>query len=283
MIIIADSGSTKTDWKIVENQGQISHVGSIGFNPVLIDTELIINELRNIFPEKKTNEKVKAVYYYGAGCWNEEMCLVVKKALVVIFPKAKIEVNNDLLGAAKAVCGNFPGIACILGTGANSCSYDGKKILDSVPALGYILGDEGSGAYLGKQLIRSYFYRELPVELKEKLEAQYDISKKNILKKIYSNKAGNRYLASYARFLVEEKEDPYCKKLIETSFDIFIKRHVLKYKDIRNLPIHFIGSIAYFLQDILKETVENNQLNFGKIIRQPIDGLVDFHSLMDNG
>lgn len=277
MRLIADSGSTKTDWSILQDGQPIQAISTIGFNPVLTNTAQISKELATTFTNKKVNGAITAVYYYGAGCWDEATCAVISKAIEAIFPMAKIEVTNDLLGAARAVCEKKAGIACILGTGANSCLYDGQKIIDNVPALGFIIGDEGSGAYLGKQLLKSYFYRELPQALANKLTTEQAISKKILLANVYQSKKGNRYLASFAKFIVQEKAHPFIKKLIADAFDNFLQRQVKKYHEATNYPIHFIGSIAYFLEDILTERLEANELQKGKIIRQPIDGLVDFH------
>lgn len=277
MQLIADSGSTKTDWKIVKEDQQVIDLETVGFNPVLTNTTSIIKTLAPHFADKPLNFSINEVHYYGAGCWDTDSCLVVTKALEHFFPKAAIHVTNDLLGAARAVCGKNAGIACILGTGANSCWFDGQKIVDNIPALGYIMGDEGSGAYLGKQLLRHYFYRELPLILQEKLENTHTISKKILLEKVYEGQQGNRYLASFAKFLIQEKKHPFVRQLLADAFDTFIEKQVLKYQAAPNLPIHFIGSIAYFLADILNEQLMANRLKLGKIIRQPIDGLVKFH------
>lgn len=277
MVLIADSGSTKTDWRIIPKTNDIQAVSTIGFNPVLTTTAKIMEELTATFTNKTVNQKIKAIYYYGAGCWDKTTCAVVYNALKVIFPRAKIEVTNDLLGAARAVCGKEAGIACILGTGANSCLYDGQKVIDNVAALGYIMGDEGSGAYLGKQLLKSYFYRELPQVLVEKLVKEQPISKKILVEEVYQSKTGNRYLASFAKFIIQEQAHPFIKQMIADSFNQFIQRQVKKYDGASNYPIHFIGSIAYFLKDILEERLKANGLQLGQIIRQPIDGLVEFH------
>jgi len=276
-IIIADSGSTKTDWKIISNTKEIATFNTIGFNPVLMNTGLIIKELAPVFADKSLNQSIDKIYYYGAGCWNLDSCSVVLRALETFFPVAEIRVTNDLLGAARAVCGQEAGIACILGTGANSCLYDGIKIVDNIPALGFIMGDEGSGAYLGKRLLQSYFYRALPKEIEEKLLSKYDISKKLMLANVYHKKGGNTYLASFAKFIIAEKKHPFIRQLITDSFDIFIKNQLLKYEKVADYPIHFIGSIAYFLAEILGEVLKKNGLKLGKIIQQPIEGLVDFH------
>lgn len=279
MILIADSGSTKTDWKIVADDQAVIGIQTIGFNPVLTTTDSIFKELSISFTEKERNESIVEVHYYGAGCWDHKSCLVVHNALIQLFPNARIEVTNDLLGAARSVCGHQAGIACILGTGANSCLYDGQKIVDNVPALGFIVGDEGSGAYLGKQLLRHYFYRNLPKDLQKKLLETHDVSKKIMLKKVYQNPRGNRYLASFVPFLVQEKKHPYVQKLVETAFEAFINNQVTKYKDAPHLPIHFVGSIAHFFKDFLQKKLFDHQLKLGEIIRQPIDGLVEFHKL----
>ena len=277
MILIADSGSTKTDWRILQDGQPTQAISTLGFNPVLTNTAQITKELGKAFTNQPLNQTIHSVYYYGAGCWNKTTCAVVSNALAVIFPNAIIEVTNDLLGAAKAVCGKKAGIACILGTGANSCLYDGQTIIDNVPALGFIMGDEGSGAYLGKQLLKSYFYRELPKSLSEKLVKQQPISKKIMLEQVYQSKSGNRYLASFAKFIIQEQGHPFMHQLVADAFDNFIERQVKKYDGAANYPIHFIGSIAYFLKDILAERLEKHGLQIGNIIRQPIDGLVDFH------
>ena len=276
--VIADSGSTKTDWRIIIDAKEITAFSTIGFNPVLTNTKLIINELTPFFTNNSLNESIEKVYYYGAGCWNVESCSIVQAALSVFFTNADIQVTNDLLGAARAVCGNQAGIVCILGTGSNSCLYDGQKIIDNIPALGYIMGDEGSGAYLGKQLLQSYFYRALPKEIAEQLTTEYDISKKILLEKIYQHKGGNKYLASFAKFIMAHKKHPFIKTMLADSFDIFINKQLLKYDNATDFPIHFIGSIAYFSTEILREVLANNGLQLGKIIRQPIEGLVEFHS-----
>jgi len=278
MVLIADSGSTKTDWKFVAENQQVTNIQTIGFNPVLTNTELIIKELSPIFKDKALNLAVTNVHYYGAGCWDKHSCIIVLSALEHFFSNAEIEVTNDLLGAARAVCGHESGVACILGTGANSCLYDGKKIVDNVPALGFIMGDEGSGAYLGKQLLRHYFYRSLPADLKVKLDKRQEISKKILIEEVYKGKTGNRYLASFAKFLIQEKKHPFIQKLISDAFDEFIKKQLLKYHNVMHLPVHFIGSIAFFLADILRARLMAHHLQLGKIIRQPIDGLVEFHT-----
>jgi N-acetylglucosamine kinase-like BadF-type ATPase len=277
MLIIADSGSTKTDWKLIDEEGQIASIHSLGLNPSTQDSALIISELTKTFSDKKVNQSVQQIYYYGAGCWNEKTCNIITHALQQIFPKAKSAVTNDLLGASRAVCGKEAGIACILGTGANSCLFDGENIIDNVPALGYIMGDEGSGAYLGKRLLSAYFYRELPADLKDKLQQQYEVSKKALIENVYQGKRGNRYLAQFARFVIKEQKHPFIQLLIKDAFQLFIEKQVLKYEKAKDLPIHFVGSIAFYLEDILNKVLIDKQLNIGKIIQQPIDGLIHFH------
>ncbi len=277
MMVIADSGSTKTAWRVVRDEQSIIPYSTTGFNPVTASTELIAKEMQLVFKETFFLAKVTTVYYYGAGCWDNASCTIVEKALRRVFPNAVIAVTNDLIAAARATCGTRPGIVGILGTGSNSCLYDGEKIKDNVTSLGYIIGDEGSGTHLGKNLLKSYFYRELPPVLEKKLEAQYTISKKKLIERVYFKKGGNTYLAAFAKFIIQEKEHPFIKKIVEEALETFVKRHLLKYENTRNLPIHFVGSIAFFLKEILKEVLELNNLKIGNIIQQPIEGLIRYH------
>ncbi|MEM6317002.1 MAG: hypothetical protein AAF960_04990 [Bacteroidota bacterium] len=277
MTIIADSGSTKTDWVLLNRDKGMESFSTNGLNPVLLDKAAIISEIGATFSKGSLSSKVNAVHFYGAGCFDEPHCTIVESALQVIFPNASFWINNDLLAAARAICGTSEGIACILGTGANSCFFDGQKIVDNVPPLGYILGDEGSGTYLGKQLLRHYFYRELPPELERRLLADFSISKKKVIEAVYRQPNGNRYLANFAKWIIEQKKHPFVQQLLLNALDDFIKRQVLKYDRVREVPIHFIGSIAFFLQKEVKIVIEKNGLLLGKINRRPMEGLIKFH------
>ena len=276
MIVVVDSGSTKADWKMVNTAGTQS-ISTMGFNPVFHSENKIYQELQEAFDRGVNPDKAEKVYYYGAGCWDEKLKGVVNNALTRIFYNADIEVQHDLLGAARATCGKQPGISCILGTGSNSCLYDGETVIDNVTNLGYLLGDEGSGTHLGKSLIRAYFYRELPKELRKALDQAYPGGKQAMLDQIYGKETPNVYLASFTKFMSQNIGHPFIQRLLYTSFAEFTDRHVRKYLNHLSLPIHFIGSIAYYFQDVIRAVLEERAMLPGNFIQKPIDHLVSFH------
>ena len=280
MIIVADSGSTKTDWRLLrDDSSDPMAFSSMGFNPIYHSTALIKEKTEATFtPSYLDHQKVTALFYYGTAIWDRDKAQIVKQALQAVFKKASIEVHHDLLGAARATSGDQPGISCIMGTGSNTCSYDGEKITDNITNLGYFLGDEGSGAHLGKALVKTYFYRELPQELKQELEKIVPGGKSAFLSNIYGeNTSPNVYLASLTKFIFEHKDHFLMRGLIYTSFSEFIDRHVRKYPNHLTLPIHFIGSVAYHFQDFLKIILEERGMKAGVFIKKPIDTLVDYH------
>lgn len=277
MILIADSGSTKTDWRLILNKDEIGQAKTIGFNPYYQGTEEIAKELQeNLLPQLSTSPS--EIYFYGSGCSNEEKSNIVSNALKSVFPKAeKIIVNHDLLAAARALCNNEEGIACILGTGSNSCLYNGKEIVANKPSLGYILGDEGSGATLGKKIVVGYLNKDLPKHLCEKFEKRYKTHKDEILDHVYRKPYPNRYLASFSQFLFHNLSDPYIYKLVYTSFEEFFIRNVYKYENYRNFKIHFVGSIAFYYSNILRQVANDQGLHVKNILETPISGLTLFH------
>lgn len=280
MIIVADSGSTKTDWVVVKDQSSTPlELSSMGFNPIYHSTELIQSKVEEAFAEADIDKSaVKAVFYYGTAIWDPEKAKTVERALQNNFPNAETEVHHDLLGAARSTSGDEPGISCIIGTGSNTCLYDGKEITDNVTNLGYFIGDEGSGAHLGKALVKAYFYRELPTDLKTALEKIVPGGKSEFLSNIYGeNTSPNVYLASLTKFIAEHKDHFFMRGLIYDSFAEFIDRHVRKYPNHLSLPIHFIGSVAYHFQDFLKIMLEERGMQAGVFIKKPIDTLVDYH------
>lgn len=277
MIVIVDSGSTKADWKMVNSTGTRT-ISTMGFNPVFHSENKIYQELQEVFGDDVTPNKAIKVYYYGAGCWDEKLKGVVSNALTRIFYNADIEVEHDLLGAARATCGRKPGIACILGTGSNSCLYNGARVTDNVTNLGYLLGDEGSGTHLGKSLIRAYFYRELPRSLRSEMDKAIPGGKEEILKHIYGKETPNVYLASFTKFMSQNIGHPFIQRLLYNSFAEFIDRHVRKYDNHLSLPIHFIGSVAYYFQDVIRIVLEERAMTPGNFIQKPIDNLVSFHT-----
>lgn len=277
MVVICDSGSTKADWKFLHPDGTETDLATMGFNPVFHKKELIIRALKRDFEGRIKAKNAQKVFFYGAGCWDFDLKKEIADALQVIFPGAQIEVEHDLLGAARASCGDKPGIACILGTGSNSCLFDGKSVIDNITNLGFQVGDEGSGSYLGKMLIRTYFYREMPSDLKAIFEQHYPGKMTEILDGIYESASPNVYLASFAKFMSDQKKHFFIEKIVYESFCEFVDRHVRKYAGHLHVPIHFIGSVAYHFNDILKIVLEERMLLLGQIIKKPIENLAEYH------
>ncbi|MDB4414925.1 MAG: hypothetical protein P8M17_04350 [Saprospiraceae bacterium] len=277
MIFIADSGSTKADWKILHTSGEVTSQSTRGFNPFIQNSEAIKVGLLKDFADSVERTKAEAVFYYGAGCSDDYRNSIVEVALQKIFPNAKITVNHDLLASARAVCGTEAGIACILGTGSNSSLYDGIEIIDNVRNMGFLVGDEGSGSHIGKELLRGYFYREMPKDILIDFNKSFPEGHRGILDRIYDNPKPNVYLASFSKFLSNHKGHPYIQHLVFKSFDEFVKRHVLKYDGCQNLKIHFVGSVAYYFKDILEIVLASYDLEIGNVIKKPINRLVDFH------
>lgn len=277
MILIADSGSTKTDWSLIDTNGERKSIQTIGINPYLMNAreinEVLIKELYPyIYPEK-----VKEIYYYGAGCSTEKKCQTIDSVLNDFFTQATIEVHHDLLGAARALCGHEAGIACILGTGSNSCLFDGKEITESVVSLGYLLGDEGSGACMGKKLISDYFHKELPHELIESFHQRYNPTVESVLDAVYNQPRPSRFLASFSPFILENIDHPYFKNLVSDCFDEFIRIYVSKYNNYQSVKVNFIGSIAFYFHDLLLESAAKAGLKTDKIYRSAIEGLIYYH------
>ncbi|MFH1321256.1 MAG: N-acetylglucosamine kinase [Bacteroidota bacterium] len=277
MVLLADSGSTKADWRLIDGQNKIHHYKTMGFNPYYCDTETISLELRKeLIPEIPANA-VSQIFFYGAGCSSKGKCEVVRLALEENFKNAKVEVYHDLLGAARALCGRDEGIAAILGTGSNSCYYDGGKIVENIPALSYILGDEGSGAYMGKELIRAYLYKELPGELSGKFDEKFNLSKEDILITVYEKPLPNRFLASFSKFLFQNIKNPYVEQLVYSCFEIFFNRHICKYPKHKDVKMGCAGSVGYFFSEILKKVAADKGVVIDKIIKNPVEELTLYH------
>ncbi len=277
MFIIADSGSTKCDWTSVYSDGTTSTVTTMGLNPFFHDSDFMEQILiRELLPKSDLKE-VHEVIFYGAGVHDSLRAAVVETALRKIFPdNTKIVVEHDLLAAARAACGKNPGIVAIIGTGSNTCLYDGYKVIDNVPNLGFLAGDEGSGSHIGKKLIQAYFYRELPDDILSDFETQYPEGMTAIKNTIYAG-SGNVYLASFTRFLAAHKSNYLVQQLVAEAFDELIDRHIRKYKGNNELPVHFVGSVAHYFQDILRICLIKRGMKMGRVIQRPIDALVEYH------
>ena len=278
-ILIADGGSTKTDWSIVSGNQEIERIKTRGINPFFQTEEDISAEIGdNLIPRIKKYDPIEAVYFYGAGCAFPEKNEIVRRAIAHYLP-VPVEVGSDLLAAARSLCGHNPGIACILGTGSNSCLYDGKDIVRNISPLGFILGDEGSGAVLGKWLVGDVLKNQLPVTLQEAFFAETGLTPAMIMEKVYKQPFPNRFLASLSPFLLRHIEDPAIHGLVSNSFRAFFARNVMQY-DCRDHPVHLVGSIAWYYQDILKDIAREFGLRLGSIVQSPIQGLVVYHSVL---
>lgn len=276
MILIADSGSTKTEWVAVSNDGVACSIKTSGINPVYQTTDEILADIKeNVLPTF-ASLAITQVFFYGAGCLPEKVDGVVG-AIAHCFPNASVSVQTDLVGAAVALCGDTPGIACILGTGSNSCFWDGKSIAKNVSPLGFILGDEGSGAVLGKLLVADILKNQLSETVTKKFFNEFGITASDIINKVYRQPFPNRFLASLTRFMGENREEVEIRNIIVANFVLFIKRNVMQY-DYQRYPVNFIGSIAFYFKDMLEEAAAITGITVGTIIQSPIDGLVKFHS-----
>lgn len=276
MILIADSGSTKTDWCLVDNGVLVKQIFTKGTNPFFQTEDEISAEVsENLLPYLDT-AKVDAVWFYGAGCAFPEKNEIVRAAIARHLD-VPIEVGSDLLGAARGLCGRQPGIACILGTGSNSCFYDGKEIVSNVSPLGFILGDEGSGAVLGKMLVGDVLKNQLPAALKEEFLARYELTPAIILERVYKKPFPNRFLASLSPFLVEHLDVPEIHTLVQNGFKAFFERNVKQY-DYKQYPVHLIGSLAYYYRSVLQEAAEQTGVRLGTIKQSPMEGLISYHS-----
>lgn len=275
--LIADSGATKAEWCLL-NGKQRKTIFTQGISPYFLTTEQIHELLlKELCPGLK-KIKIDQVFYYGTGCANPRNAKIVKNAIQSTFPGAAIEVTHDLMAAARSLCGNEKGIANILGTGANSCYYNGKKIVKNSPGLGYVLGDEGSGAYLGKKVLQYYLYETFDEELKLKFDKKYNTTTIEILENVYKKPLPNRYLAGFAIFLSENRGHFMIENIIEDGLNDFFFNHLKRYKETSSLPVSFVGGIAYGFKDVLYELCEAYQFKLGKVIKNPMEGLIDFHS-----
>lgn len=279
MILIADCGSTKIDWCVVENGEVKKQVFTSGINALLMTEEQIRETLANELAQEVAEFEIESVYYYGAGCLFDDICANVRRAIAANVPSAKtIEVHSDLVAAARALCGNQEGIACILGTGSNSCFWDGEKIADNVSPLGYILGDEGSGAVLGKLLVGDVLKKQLPEELCEKFLKEYELDRQKIIESVYKRPAANRFLASLSPFLSKNIEEPAIHRLVLNAFKAFFVRNIENYKDYKNYAVSFVGSVAFYYREVLEEAAKAVDIKIGTIIKSPMEGLVKYHS-----
>lgn len=277
MILVADSGSTKTEWCLAENGNRVKTILTKGINPVFENEEAISRELQaHLLPEVE-NAGIEAVHFFGAGCAYPEVNRIVENAIGNLL-HVPVEVQSDLLCAARALFGKEKGIACIMGTGSNSCLYDGKEIVSNVSPLGFILGDEGSGAVLGKLLVGACLKNQLGKEMEKAFLERFHLPRPEIIDRVYRQPFPNRFLASLSVFLHEHLDNPDVRALVRRSFDDFFIRNVMQYPDYQMLKVSFTGSIAYYYKDILKEVADGRGLHIGTIVKAPMDGLLAYYT-----
>jgi len=277
MILIADSGSTKTDWCLLDDQGNQKRIGTKGMNPYQQSEEELSREVATaLIPQLPTTE-IDEVHFYGAGCIYDKIPLMQRVLNSHLSITKYCEVNSDMLAVAHGLCGHDPGIACIIGTGSNSCFYDGKEIVKNVSSLGFILGDEGSGSVLGKLFISDLYKNQLGCELKEEFEKEYDLDVGQVIDKVYRKPYPNRFLASFAPFIKEHLDNPAVHRLVLNSFLAFFSRNVMQY-DYLHYSVHLNGSIAWHFKDILNEAATMSDIQIGQIVKSPMEGLVKYYT-----
>jgi len=276
MIVIADSGSTKTIWTFVQNEEVVRLEVAFGINPYQQDENEILSRIREAIGE--WGSQLRQAYFYGSGVTSANVDKVERSLQAVCTKAEKIEVNNDVLAAARSLCRHEAGIACILGTGSNSCLYDGKKIVSNVGGFGFILGDEGSGAVLGKQLFIDFLYKKIPPHLTKILEEEHGLSMTHILEQTYRSQFPNRYMATFAPFVHQYRHEPYMQQLLERHFRDFFNRKTFCYPEHDKYTYHFVGSVAYFFQDFIEKVATAFDLKIGRVEQDPMQGLLAFHA-----
>lgn len=278
MILIAESGSTKCDWVVLKSDGsEFARFSTMGFNPYFHSASFIEEELSENKVIKKIHKKVEHVYFYGAGASSETLKDIVKDGLERVVPNAFVRVDHDLVASAYSTYTGEPAITCILGTGSNSCYFDGASVSEEVPALAYILGDEGSASFIGKKLVSDFLYKKLPTEMAEDFYNTYQLDKDEIITSVYNKPNANVYLASFSRFAGKHMENPYVKTIVREGFAKFADIHIACFDNHKEVPIHFVGSVGAIFHEILEEVLEERGMRLGQIMRKPVDGLIKYH------
>lgn len=275
--LIADSGATKAEWCLLNN-GKKKILFTQGISPYFLTTDQIAELVTKELAVKIKNITVEHIHYYGTGCANIENAKSIKKALSRVFTKAQVNVNTDLMGAARAVCAHEKGIACILGTGSNSCYYNGKNIVKNSPGIGYVLGDEGSGAYLGKKVIQYYLYNTFDEDLRARFDAKFVTTASEILDNVYKKPLPNRYMASFTLFLAENRGHYMIENIIEDGLNDFFFQHLCKYSEVWKFPVNFVGSVAYGFKDVIEQLCHSYEFELGTVLKNPMEGLIKFHN-----
>lgn len=281
MILIADSGSTKADFVALDNKGKnLFTTETLGLNPEVLTKKEIIERLNKRFDILQNKDKVEKLFFYGAGCGTERMKNHLDSAFREYFPNAMVSVLEDTYAAAYATNPtNEKAIICILGTGSNCSYFDGKELIQKVQSLGYIAMDDASGNHFGKELIRKYYFNKMPKHLAEQFEQEFDLNADLVKENFYKKPNPNAYLASFAKFLITHKNEEICQKIIFGELELFIENYIKQFEDYREVPVHFVGSIAFYLKDELQKALERHDIKLGNVLRRPMDGLVEYHKL----
>ncbi len=279
MKLIVDSGSTKADWIAIDDHGKILFTTqTLGLNPEILEGDQIIERLDDRFDIQQNKKLASHLYFYGAGCGTDRMKKALKEVFEDYFPNAQIVVEEDTYAAVYATTPkDQKAIVCILGTGSNCSYFDGKVLHQKVQSLGYIVMDDSSGNVYGKELIRKYYFNKMPKELAIEFEKEYNVDPDFIKNKLYKEENPNAYLATFAKFLIQHKDTEFCQKIIRKGMKSFVKNYVMQYENCYEVPVHFVGSIAYYLRDELQHAFDKYNLELGNVLRRPIDGLISYH------
>ncbi len=276
-ILIADSGSTKTEWVLINKSGEQKFCTSDGLNPYFRTFGQLSEAIREGVKKQLGETRIDEIYFYGSGSGNESRKAILANAIRENFKEADIFIESDLLGAAIACFGETKGVACILGTGSNACVFDGVKIEKGIPSLGFVLGDEGSGGYFGKRILNGYYYKTMPSDLRKALEETSDMNLEGILHKVYEEPQANRFVASYSRIIGTYKEHPYIQQMVKKGFEAFADKQLAYFEESKTLGIGFVGSIASVYQIILEEVLKERGMTLSVVIRKPLERLVENH------
>ena len=274
MRLIIDAGSTKMGWILMDGPEVKAHFVTKGFNPNYSPMQDLVEICRGA---SLPNDNIHFIHYYGTGCGNEQNCQTVKEVFQAQFPDAEIHVTHDLMAVCHAVLGHEKGIACILGTGSNSCVYDGENITERAVSLGYLLGDEGSGMHIGREVVRTYFYGFIPADLRQQFDATYHLTREELIDNLYHQPQPSRYLASFAQFAGEYQKHPYIHDLVKGCFNAFVEAFVLRFEGCKLMKVCFVGSVAYHFQNILRECLAEYGLTMGEVMQAPAEGLIKYY------
>ncbi|GGH04674.1 ATPase [Parapedobacter pyrenivorans] len=278
MIIIADGGSTKTNWCLLDNAGKKVYFNTEGYNPYFVNSEYIVNSLKKGLPQDIPYDQINEVNYYGAGVHNQEKADIVVEALKQVFANSQVFVGHDLLAAARALLGDQAGFAAILGTGTNTCIYDGQEIIHNIDSAAYILGDEGSGCYIGKKLLTDYIRGYMPEDVRAIFWETYKLTPDDVMDAVYTKPLANRFCASFSKFVYDVSVNiNYSRGIVKAAFDDFFRNLVSRYPNYQHYTFNCIGSVGYTFRNVLEETASQYEMKVGRIVRSPIDDLVQYH------